>query len=183
MTEPLLGMPIDAVSADLREWAATSVKLETKLWIVRKHVELGNPQNVIYELPEEYRPVFDSHEKDEMQLEDGVAVYDVGVPDLVEAGLIASGSRLLMSYKRKLFDEERKTYEAFVQDDGSIRADDQKFTSPSYAALYFINKAGSPRQTVNGWTSWRTETGDILAELRDRLLATRARESQQSTVG
>jgi hypothetical protein len=170
MTEPLLGMPIDAVSADLREWAATSVKLETKLWIVRKHVELGNPQNVIYELPEEYRPVFDSHEKDEIQSPDGMALYDVSVQDLVEAGLIAPGSKLLMSYKRKHFDEERKTYEAFVQDDGSIRADDQKFTSPSYAALYFINKAGSPRQTVNGWTSWRTETGRLLAELRDQLL-------------
>ena len=59
-------MPIDGVSADLREWAATSVKLETKLWIVRKHVELGNASNVIYELPEEYKPVFGSHEQDDL---------------------------------------------------------------------------------------------------------------------
>ena len=77
-----------------------------------------------------------------------------------------------MSYKRKHFDEDRKTYEATVLDDGSIRADDQRFTSPSYAALYFINRAGSPRQTVNGWTSWRTESGRLLADLREQLLRT-----------
>ena len=34
-TQPFLGMPIDSVSSDLREWAMTSVKLETKLWIVK----------------------------------------------------------------------------------------------------------------------------------------------------
>ena len=169
-TQPLLGMPIDAVSADLREWASTSVKLETKLWIVRKHVELGNPHNVIYELPEEYRPAFDSHQEEEAVSTGGLTLYDVSVQDLVESGLLDAGSKLFMSYKRKHFDENRKTYEAVVQDDGSIRADDQKFTSPSYAALYFINKAGSPRQTVNGWTSWRTESGRLLAELRDQFL-------------
>ena len=169
-TQPLLGMPIDAVSADLREWASTSVKLETKLWIVRKHVELGNPQNVIYELPEEYRPVFDSHEEDEATLKGRVTSYEVSIQDLIRARLLLPGSRLFMSYKRKHFDEERKTYEATVQDDGSIRAGDQKFTSPSYAALFFINRAGSPRQTVNGWTSWKTDSGKLLADLRDEFL-------------
>lgn len=173
MTEPLLGMPIDGVSADLREWAATSVKLETKLWIVRKHVELGNASNVIYELPEEYKPVFDSHEQDDLGLEGIPTAHELSVQDLVDSGLLPAGSKLLMSYKRKHFDEDRKTYEATVLDDGSIRADDQRFTSPSYAALYFINKAGSPRQTVNGWTSWRTESGRLLADLREQLLRTR----------
>lgn len=182
MTQPLLGMPIDAVSNDLREWASTSVKLETKLWIVRKHVELGNPQNVIYELPEEYRPVFDSLEEDEAVLEGGLKSYEVDVHDLVAAGLLAAGSKLLMSYKRKHFDQDRKTYEAVVLDDGSIKADDQSFTSPSYAALYFINKAGSPRQTVNGWTTWRTESGKFLAELREQFLRSSNSQAERRTV-
>lgn len=172
-TQPLLGMPIDAVSSDLREWASTSVKLETKLWIVRKHVELGNPMNVIYELPEEYRPAFDSHEEEEAVSKGGLKVYDITFQDLLEAHLISPGSKLFMSYKRKHVDEDRKTYVAVVQEDGSILADDQKFTSPSYAALYFINKAGSPRETVNGWTSWRTESGKLLADLREQALQTR----------
>ncbi len=168
-TQPLLGMPIDSVSADLREWASTSVKLETKLWIVRKQVELGNPKNVIYELPEEYRPVFDSHEE-ETAATGGLKAYDVTVADLLHAGLLTAGERVFMGYKRKEVNEERKTYEAIIEDDGSLRTDNQSFSSPSYAALYIINKAGSPRKTVNGWTSWRTEPGKFLADLRDHLL-------------
>ena len=166
-TQPLLGMPIDAVSADLREWASTSVKLETKLWIVRKHIDLENPENVIYELPEEYRPAFDSHEEEEVANAGGIKFYDVTVQDLLQSGILKVGSKLLMAYKRKHTNDDRKTYEAVVQDDGSLRADNQSFSSPSYAA---INKAGSPRQTVNGWTAWRTESGKILAELREQFL-------------
>ena len=45
-----------------------------------------------------------------------------------------------MSYKPKL-SQERKTYEVIVENDGSLRGDDQSF-SPSYAALYYINKQG-----------------------------------------
>ena len=79
------------------------------------------------------------------------------------------GSKLYMSYKPKST-QERKTYEVVIQDDGSLRADDQSFSSPSYAAIYYINKAGSPRKTQNGWTSWKTEDGVFLADLRDRYL-------------
>lgn len=169
-TQPLLGMPIDAVSADLREWASTSVKLETKLWIVRKHIDLENPENIIYELPEEYRPAFDSHEEEEAASSGGIKFYDVTLQDLLQANILKVGSKLMMSYKRKHTNEDRKTYEAIVQDDGSLRADNQSFSSPSYAAIYFINKTGSARQTVNGWTAWRTESGKFLADLREQLL-------------
>ncbi len=176
-TQPLLGMPIDAVSADLREWASTSVKIETKLWIIRKHVDLENPRNIIYELPEEYRPAFDSHEEDEAGSADGIKFYDVTLQDLVQANILKVGSKLLMSYKRKHMNEDRRTFEAVVQDDGSLRADNQSFNSPSYAAIYFINQAGSPRQTVNGWTAWRTESGKLLSDLREQFLKSRPQES------
>ena len=168
-TQPLLGMPIDSVSSDLREWASTSVRLETKLWIVRKHVELGNPKNIIYEIPEEYRPVLDTKEMEESAARGSIASYDISVQDLIGAGLLVPGSKLYMSYKPKST-QERKTYEVVIQDDGSLRADDQSFSSPSYAAIYYINKAGSPRKTQNGWTSWKTEDGVFLADLRDRYL-------------
>lgn len=54
-----MGIPIDQVGGDLREWAHT-LKTEVKLWVIRKLVEFGNPENVIYEIPEEYRPVLDT---------------------------------------------------------------------------------------------------------------------------
>ncbi|MEI6076407.1 MAG: hypothetical protein WCS94_12570 [Verrucomicrobiota bacterium] len=169
--QPILGMPIDAVSADLREWAATSVKIETKLWIIRKHVDLENPQNIIYELPEEFRPTFDSHEEEVTAVGGGkIRFYDVSIQDLITAGLLLAGSKLSMSYKPKHANEERKTYLTTVQEDGALLADNQSFTSPSYAAIYFINKAGSTRQTVNGWTAWKTESGKLLSELREELM-------------
>ena len=169
---PILGMPIDDVSADLKAWAATSIKIETKLWTVRKHVDLENRQNIIYELPEEFRPAFDSHEEEEVATAGGgtIRFYDVSLHDLIIVGFLKPNSKLFMSYKRKQTNEDRKTYTATVQDDGTLLADNQIFSSPSYAAIYFINQAGSARQTVNGWTAWKTESGELLADLREKFM-------------
>ena len=68
-----------------------------------QHVELGNPQNVIYELPEEYRPVFDSHEKDEIQSPDGMALYDVSVQDLVEGRFDCAREQVAHELQAKAF--------------------------------------------------------------------------------
>jgi hypothetical protein len=38
--KPIIGIPIDQVGADLREWAQT-LKTEVRLWVVRKMVEFG----------------------------------------------------------------------------------------------------------------------------------------------
>src|ERR1017187_2732293 len=42
--KPIIGIPIDQVGADLREWAQT-LKSEVKLWVIRKLVEFGSPEN------------------------------------------------------------------------------------------------------------------------------------------
>jgi hypothetical protein len=34
-----------------------------------------------------------------------------------------------------------------------------------------LQDAGSDRNTVNGWTSWKTADGETLAELRDKFIA------------
>ncbi len=52
---PIIGMPIDSISSDLRAWAET-LKAKVRLCIIRKYVENGNSENVIYEIPEEYSP-------------------------------------------------------------------------------------------------------------------------------
>lgn len=65
---------------------------------------------------------------------------------------------------------EQKRYSALVHDDGSLEVLGQKFSSPSYAALAGIQDAGSDRQTVNGWTSWKTEDGKLIADLREEYL-------------
>jgi hypothetical protein len=53
------------------------------------------------------------------------------------------------------------------------RPDEGKsFSAPSYAALLCVQDAGSSRNTVNGWISWKTAEGKTLADLRDTLLKT-----------
>ncbi len=58
---PIIGMPIDSISNDLRDWAET-LKTKVKLCIVKQYVESGNSENIIYEIPEEYHPELDTAE-------------------------------------------------------------------------------------------------------------------------
>ena len=160
--EPIVAMPIDAVKDDLREWA-TTLRIPVKLWIVRKYVEFGKPENVMYEIPEEFGPVAATAvEDDESQSEN--ARYDVTLADLIDAGLVTIGQRLLMPYKPR--NGEQRTYEGIVCDDGSIEVLGKRFSSPSYAAVFGIQDAGSTRKTVNGWKAWRTDDGEQLSIFR-----------------
>ena len=57
--DPTIGIPIDKINDDLRDWAISSA-LDVRIWTVKKYVEFGNEKNVIYELPEEYKPDFET---------------------------------------------------------------------------------------------------------------------------
>lgn len=167
-TDPIIGMPIDAVKNDLREWAAT-LKVDVRLWIVQKYVEFNNPQNIAYEIPEEFRPVFDAS-LDQEQSGNTVARYDVAVSDLIAAEYLIVGQILKMPYKPR--NGDAKTYEATIESDGSLTVMGRTFSAPSYAALFGIQDAGSSRSTVNGWTAWRLDDGSTLADVRDKFIAT-----------
>lgn len=163
---PIIGLPIDRVGQDLREWAQT-LKSEVKLWTVRKLVEFGNSENVLYEIPDDFRPDLDTT-ADESGAR-GYTYYDVKLSDLVAANMLHAGESLAMSYKPR--GGGARTYEATVEPDGSLLVLGKRFQSPSYAALLGIQDAGSERTTVNGWMSWRTQAGRTLAELRADFLS------------
>lgn len=165
--DPIVAMPIDAVKDDLREWAAT-LRIPVKLWIVRKYVEFGRPNNVMYEIPEEFGPVLDTAQNvDEAKTE--LARYDVTIADLIDAELLHVGQRLHMPYKPR--NGQQRNYEGTVCQDGSIELLGKQFSSPSYAAVYGIQDAGSDRKTVNGWTAWRTDDGELLSVIRENFLS------------
>jgi len=165
--EPIVAMPIDAVKDDLREWAAT-LRIPVKLWIVRKYVEFGKPENLMYEIPEEFGPVLNTAIADE-DVRTELARYDVTVADLVDAKFVTVGQQLRMPYKPRNGDQ--RNYEGTVCEDGSIELLGKRFSSPSYAAVFGIQDAGSDRKTVNGWTAWRTDDGELLSAIRERYLA------------
>ncbi|MGA3016904.1 MAG: hypothetical protein ABSF62_07270 [Bryobacteraceae bacterium] len=163
---PIVGIPIDEVGSDLREWAKT-VRVEVRLWVVRKLVEFENPNNVIYEVPEEYRPVLDtSPDSDESAR--GYKYYDISLADLLENHLLTPGQSLQMFYKPQ--GGERKQYEAIVSAAGSLETLGRTFSAPSYAALACMQNAGSDRETVNGWIKWKDLQGYTLSDLREQLL-------------
>lgn len=172
---PIIGMPIDAVTNDLKEWAET-LKNDVKLWIVRKYIEFGKPEVVAYDIPEEYRPVFDTTDRDSMP-KSGITTYEVSLGDLIDAGLIQENEQVLMVYKPR--GGNSKTYNGRINKDGSITVLEKKFSSPSYAAIFCIQDAGSDRTTVNGWTSWKTSSGKYFSELRDEYLNKKEKEAEQ----
>lgn len=59
--------------------------------------------------------------------------------------------------------------------------------SLSAAAVYCMQKAGSTRETANGWVMWKTENGTYLIEFYNKLNTAAAEESrglvQQATPG
>ena len=169
--DPIIGIPIDSIPNDLKDWARQQ-RHKVKLWIVSKFVGLNNSTNVVYEFPEEFKPVLDTEQEAEPpNTNPEINRYDVEISDLIEAGLLSAGERLIMIYKPR--NGEQKRYESTITSDSSIEILGQVFSSPSYAALAGIQDAGSDRKTVNGWVSWRTTNGKTLADLRDQFLTTK----------
>ncbi len=164
-TDPIIGMPIDAIKSDLREWAAT-LKVDVRLWIVQKYVEFGKPGNTAYQIPEEFKPVLDVSPNDADAT--SVTRYDVSISDLVGSGLLEIGQQLKMPYKPR--NGEQREYVATIVEGGSMEVMGQTFSAPSYAALLGIQEAGSKRSTVNGWTAWRLDNGSVLADVREKYL-------------
>jgi len=162
--DPVIAMPIDGISDDLKDWASP---LKVKLWLLKKYVEVGNPKNIIYEFPDNGQPVLDTVE-DPPKPKETAEQYNIPLVDLIAAGLLKDGETLTMSYKRKK--KEPRTYEGVLSGDGSITVLGKKFSSLSCAAVHAIQDAGSNRETVNGWTSWRNSQGLTLFMLRNQLL-------------
>lgn len=164
-TDPIIGVPIDGITNDLKDWART-LKYKVKLWVVNKFVELNKPTNVVFEFPEEFKPELDTEEESKPQKPNTeIAQYDVELVDLINANLLAIGDILTMTYKPR--NGQQKKFEAIILDDGSLSLLGQQFSSPSYAALAGIQEAGSDRKTVNGWNSWKTNKNKTIAEIRD----------------
>ncbi len=175
---PIIGMPIDNVSTDLREWAET-LKNDVRLWIVKKYSQFGAPEIIAYDIPEEYRPALDTTDRNN-QPKSGIRTYDVSLSDLINAGFLNEGAELTLSYKPR--GERRRTYKGLLSSEGSITVLEQNYSSLSYAALACIQDAGSERTTVNGWTSWKTEEGKLLSDIRSQYLAEKEKEAESESV-
>jgi hypothetical protein len=163
---PIIGLPIDRISTDLKEWAA-SINAVVKLWQIKKYSDLTNPNSVIYDFPEEFRPTF-STEAENIQIETERNIYEINVQDLLKSDLLTAGEELYLTYKPR--GGELKKYTSIINEDGSFNILGKRYESPSIAAIVCIQDAGSSRKTENGWRVWKNRNGVPLQELRDKLL-------------
>lgn len=163
---PIIGIPIDNISKDLEQWAK-SLRNDIRIWVVKKYIEFGNSKNIAYDIPEEFSPTLEILEK-KGDSNQSIRRYEVTVTDLIEKSLLSVNQELSMTYGPG--GTNRKKYKAIINLDGSFSVNENIISSPSYAALYCIQDAGSNRKTVNGWTSWKTENGESLSEIRENFL-------------
>ena len=94
--------------------------------------------------------------------------YAVSLVDLVQAGLLHAGDKLLMEWKPR--EGDLKVFEGTITASGEIALLGEPFASPSRAAVHAMQTAGYDRPTENGWQRWKTGAGVTLAELRERFL-------------
>ena len=159
---PIVAIPIDEVPTDLLDWA-NSLKNQVKVWKVEKFVR-DDTGDVLYRIPDDTVPTLETTPQGDSTsttpLKGGSWFQRV-----YAAGLLKNGQRLTMEYGPK--GQKKSQFTATVRPDG-LEVDGKVF-SPSYAAVHCIRKAGSDRKTANGWTIWRTEGGELLDNLADRL--------------
>jgi predicted Zn finger-like uncharacterized protein len=112
---------------------------------------------------------FDTGSEEEPD-EDERTRYQVTLADLVRAGLLHAGDKLLMAWKPR--DGDQRVFEGTITATGEIAFLGQTFASPSQAAVHAMQNAGSERTTENGWSRWKTAGGVLLATLREQYLQT-----------
>lgn len=156
---PLVVIPIDGVPDDLKAWAAT-LKNEVLIWEIEKYLQ-PETNKILYSLPKEPSRATGQSPADMSQTSETTSGGGTLFRQLLEAGILVPGQRLLMKYGPR--GQPRKDYEATVAEDGLDI--DGRVYSPSYAAVACMKKAGSDRRTANGWLRWRTEDGRLLNDI------------------
>jgi hypothetical protein len=160
---PTIAIPIDGVPSDLQSWAKT-LKFIVKIWVIEKYQSLDGT-TIIYSVPEENVPTIATGVTQGQPTSTVPARWSQPYQDVMEVGLIREGQKVLLEYGPR--GQTKKTFEGFLKKEG-VEVDG-KVMSLSAAAVYCIQKAGSQRQTANGWIMWKTEGGTYLNEFYNQV--------------
>lgn len=170
---PTIAIPIDALPRDLAEWAQT-LRNVVKIWLIEKYVSTSDSNRVLYSLPDENFPTLSTSAGTSGAVRELRSPGSEPFQELIAAMPSLIGQKLKLDYGPR--GSERRTFEGVLRSDG-VEVDGRMF-SPSYAAVHCMKKAGSSRNTANGWLMWRTEEGDSLADLYDRLRSEAAQSAR-----
>ena len=88
---------------------------------------------------------------------------EVSLAQLVEAGVIKAGRKIIASYKGK-------DYSGSIMKDGKVKVEGEIYDSLSTAGRAVMRSAGNEKPAVNGWAFFRVKENDEwvpIATLRD----------------
>jgi hypothetical protein len=160
---PTIAIPIDSVPSDLQSWAKT-LKFNVKIWVIEKYQSLDGT-TIIYSVPEENVPTIVTDATHGQIASTAATRWSQPYQDVMQAGLISEWHKVLLEYGPR--GHTKKTFEGFLRKEG-VEVEG-KVMSLSAAAVYCIQKAGSQRQTANGWIMWKTENGVYLNEFYNQV--------------
>jgi hypothetical protein len=157
---PTIAIPIDGVPKDLKEWAQT-LKNNVKIWVIEKYVPVKGSGSVLYSIPDENLPTIATSPGQGSGFPTVTTTGSQPFQELLNAFPAIVGQEVLLEYGPR--GKPKQTFQGTIKKEG-IEVDGKTY-SPSYAAVYCIQKAGSPRKTANGWLMWKTKEGKYLNDL------------------
>lgn len=159
---PTIAIPIDSVPADLQAWTKT-LKFTVKIWTIEKYCSVNG--KIIYSMPDENAPTITTGSLKGVSTSTVIARWSQPYQDVMQAGLINEGQKVLLEYGPR--GKQKKFFEGVIRKDG-VEVEG-KVMSLSAAAVYCIQKAGSKRETANGWIMWKTENGTYLSDYYNKV--------------
>ncbi|MFH1008282.1 MAG: hypothetical protein V1800_12405 [Candidatus Latescibacterota bacterium] len=169
---PTIAIPIDGVPSDLQAWAKT-LKFKVKIWVIEKYQSLDG-SSILYSVPDENVPTITTSTSKGQPTATVAARWSQPYQDVMQAGLIHEGQRVLLEYGPR--GKQKKVFEGILRKEG-VEVDG-KVMSLSASAIYCIQKAGSQRETANGWIIWRTEDGTYLNDFYNQVYSADREESE-----
>jgi hypothetical protein len=168
---PIIAIPIDGIPLDLQAWART-LKFRVKIWVIEKYQSLDG--SILYSIPEENVPTISTTTNKEHTTATIAARWSQPFQDVMEAGLIHEGQKVFLEYGPR--GKSKQTFEGILRKEG-VEVD-KNIMSLSAAAVYCIKKAGSNRETANGWIMWKTEEGTFLNDYYDQVYSITSEKAQ-----
>lgn len=160
---PTIAIPIDGIPADLQAWAKT-LKFKVKIWVIEKFQGLEG-STVFYSVPDENVPTMTTNKGKSTTT--ASTKWSQPYQIVMEAGLIHEGQKVFLEYGPK--GKPKKVFEGILRA-GGVEVEG-KVMSLSTAAVFCIRKAGSCRDTANGWVMWKTAEGILLNDFYNKALS------------
>lgn len=163
---PTIAIPIDGIPADLQAWAKT-LKFQVKIWVIEKY-QSHDGASILYSLPDENVPTISTTTTKGQTTAMIATRWSQPYQDVMQAGLIQEGQKVYLEYGPR--GKQKVVFEGILRREG-VEVDG-RIMSLSSAAVHCIQKAGSHRETANGWGMWKTEDGIYLNEFYNQIYST-----------